>query len=51
MHNGPELRTLALAQSTEHHGVMLEFIKPGKPTQNAFIERLNKTHRTEILSF
>lgn len=51
MDNGPELVSLALAQWAEEHGVMLEFIKPGKPTQNAFIERFNRTYRTEILDF
>ncbi len=49
--NGPELISLTLSQWAEEHGVMLEFIKPGKPTQNAFIERFNRTYRTEILDF
>ena len=48
MDNGPELVSLALAQWAEEHGVQLEFIKPGEPTQNAFIERFN---RTGILDF
>lgn len=43
MDNGPELVSLTLAQWAEEHGVMLEFIRPGKPTQNAFIERFNRT--------
>jgi len=49
MDNGPEL--VSLAQWAEEHGVLLEFIKPGKPTQNAFIERFNRTYRTGILDF
>jgi len=48
MDNGPELVSLALAQWAEEHGVQLEFIKPGEPTKNAFIERFN---RTGILDF
>jgi putative transposase len=31
--------------------VQLEFIKPGKPAQNAFIERFKRAYRTEILNF
>ncbi len=51
MDNGPERVLLALTQWTEEHGVLLEFIKPGKPTQNAFIECFNRTYRNEILDF
>ncbi len=51
MDYGPELISLTLAQWAEEHGVILEFIRPGKPTQNAFIERFNRTYRTEILDF
>ncbi len=51
MDNGPELISLTLAQWAQEHGVMLEFIRPDKPMQNAFIERFNRTYRTEILDF
>lgn len=51
MENEPELVSLALSQWAEDHGVALKFIKPGKPTQNAFFERFNRTYRTEILDF
>ncbi len=47
--NGPEFVSIALADWAEEHGVLLDFIEPGKPTQNSFIERFNRTYRTEVL--
>ncbi|EMV37481.1 integrase core domain protein [Escherichia coli 2735000] len=51
MDNGPEFISLALAEWAEVHAVKLEFILSGKPAQNAFIERFNRTYRTETLDF
>jgi len=47
--NGPEFRAELLQSWIKAQGVTWEFIQPGKPAQNAFIERFNGTLRDEIL--
>jgi putative transposase len=49
--NGPELVSVALAEWAETHSIELDFIEPGKPTQNSYIERFNRTYRNEVLDF
>lgn len=48
--NGPEFRGRALAAWSEQSRVRLQFIEPGKPTQNAFIESFNGRLREECLN-
>ena len=48
--NGPELRGRVLDQWAFDHGVKLQFIEPGNPIQNAFIESFNSRLREECLS-
>jgi putative transposase len=48
--NGPEFISNALDKWAYERGVTLHFIKPGTPTQNAFIESFNGSFRNECLN-
>ena len=47
--NGPEMISQKLNAWAREHQVRLAFIQPGKPAQNAFMERFNRTYREEVL--
>ena len=48
--NGPEFTGRALDGWASQHGVKLQFIQPGKPSQNAFVESFNDKFRSELLN-
>ena len=48
--NGPEFTSKALDQWAYDNNVKLDFIKPGKPVENAFIESFNASLRKECLN-
>jgi putative transposase len=47
--NGPEFLADRFASWCADRGIALRYIQPGKPNQNAFIERFNRTVRHEVL--
>lgn len=47
--NGPENVSKTMVLWAKKHGVIIHYIQPGKPAQNAYIERFNRTYREEIL--
>ena len=48
--NGPEYVGGALQSCAEQRGIRLEYIQPGNPQQNAYIERYNRTVRYDWLA-
>ena len=47
--NGPEFLGEVFVQWAKAHGMAIRYIQPGKPNQNAYIERFNRTFREEVL--
>jgi putative transposase len=47
--NGPEFISAVLTQFCEANNIRLKYTQPGKPVQNAFIERFNRTFREDVL--
>ena len=49
MDNGPEMRSHTFVEWAASRGIALNYIQPGEPNQNAYIERFNRTLREELL--
>lgn len=47
--NGPEFLGQVFTDWCDDNGIMIDYIEPGKPNQNAFIERFNRSYRNEVL--
>ena len=48
--NGPEFISHEFVSWAKKHNIRIEYIQPGKPQQNAYIERTNRTIRYSWLS-
>lgn len=47
--NGPEMTSSVFAEWCRENNVRIDHIQPGKPNQNAYIERFNRSYREEVL--
>lgn len=49
MDNGPEFTAYVLREWCEAQAIDPRYIQPGKPDQNAFVERFNRSYREDVL--
>ncbi|OCG79695.1 transposase [Gilliamella sp. Occ4-3] len=47
--NGPEFTGKTFINWAKSHDIVIDYIKPGSYYQNGYIERFNRTYRTEVL--
>ena len=47
--NGPEFTSAVFADWCSKQDITIKYIQPGKPMQNGFIERFNRSFREEVL--
>jgi putative transposase len=47
--NGPEFISKDFSKWAKKHRITINHIQPGKPAQNGFIERFNRTYREDVL--
>ena len=47
--NGPEFLSKSFTAFCENKEIQINYIQPGKPVQNAYIERFNRLYREDVL--
>ncbi len=47
--NGTEFTSSTFKEWANRHHILVQYIQPGKPSQNGFVERFNRTFREDVL--
>ena len=48
--NGPEFTSSYFTQWCEAKAIAIQYIQPGRPMQNGFVERFNRSYRQDVLN-